>query len=387
MCLLIEIIIMSLSVAPLIMASSSHGFMTGVSVTMVGQSLIGLAFATKRWISTRDPQNTKGFFARLWDWRFWVSALLLLLGESCNFVGYLFMPAYVMVMLGATGLVVAQISSAVFLKEYLSSVHILGTLVIVSGAALVIGMTPTSPDVGQITHFNDAAVRWMDSLPLMIIVASMVTIATFTFLVIKIQRIRSAEKYRSSTMKEPQSDLILVVYALSGSLSVITTKGVGILLKEAIVDDQLRFNNAMSYLIWPWWLLLIVSQILLINWLLHHNELSSISPLMYATYAICGTFSSLVYYREIGSHTTAQLMMTTLGFAMLLTGVWMITRSYPRDMGFWPWCSPRFPRRVTKTDDLPDEPLVEVTFGSAALHDSDSMSVSVAPREEQKFRR
>jgi hypothetical protein len=368
------------------MATSAHGFLSGVLITVAGQSLIGLAFAIKRWISQRDTTSSKSFFSRLYDWRFWISSGLLLLGEACNFIGYLFMPAHVMVILGAIGLVVAQIASAIFLSEYISSVHISGTLVIVAGAALVLGMTPTLPSEYQITSFNDASVRWMDSVPLVIITSSVVVISVLITLVAKIQRIRNNERIRNHSMQVPQTELLLIIYALTGSLSVITTKGVGLLVKELVIDHKTHFHNAVAYLIWPWWFALIFSIVLMINWLLHHNELSSISPVMYAMYAIAGSFSSLIYYREIGSHTAPQLILTVFGFLMLLIGVWMITRVYPRSMGFWPWCSPKFPRVVTRHDDLPDEPPVDITYGdTSSMAASSSMTVSTLPREEVRF--
>ena len=338
------------------MSSSTTGLIIGAVAAIVGQTFVGIAMAVKRYISVNGAKNMKSFTSRLKDYRFWVATFMLLIGELSNFMGYFFIPAYVMVLLGAINVLVSQICSALILREYISSMQVIGTVLISAGVILILVITPRSPSDIQINTFADSSIRWMDPIPMVMVVSAAIVIIVLVFIMIQIYRIQRSARSADPALQESQTWITLVVYALSGSLSVITTKGVGILLYEAVVAKHTNFHNPMAYFIWPFWSIFIVGQVWLVNLLLHARDLSIMAPLMYASYSLCGTVSSLVYYRELGNDTFVELLFTLSGIIMLMSGVWFVMQQYPKFYGFFPLCCPKTQRIVTRPNlDLSSE--------------------------------
>lgn len=267
-----------------------------------------------------------------------------------NFGGYFFLPGFLMILFGAVNVLTSQTLAFFFLKEYITSVNVLGTLSICLGVMLVITMTPRAEGGTQSLSFDGFVHRMMDPLPLVLLCTLVIMSLLVGALLWKIQRLMDRPHLGGDEQLRFSGTLCaLVIYAFSGTLSVITTKGVAVLLREAIGQGKTHFANAVAYLIFPWWVLIIGGQVFLVNYMLSHAQVPLIVPLMYSGYTLCGTIGSGIYYREFGSHTFEQLVLTLVGIAMLIFGVYAVTRRFDRLKGFWPWCCPQYQRPETRT--------------------------------------
>jgi hypothetical protein len=139
----------------------------------------------------------------------------------------------------------------------------------------------------------------------------------------------------------------LCMYASTGCLMVITTKIIAILLMETVAGKT-HFNNALSYVIWPWWLTLVVLQLTLINVLLHGTEANVIVPLMYVCYASVAMFTSGIFFMEFAERAIYEVFLMLVSISIIFLGVYMVTRNIPSTRGFWP-CCPNFATQPTKT--------------------------------------
>lgn len=322
----------------------------GILSSLIGNCLIGVSFTLKRWISLPNNRgSTTNLCGRLRLWRWWLAVLTLLVGEILNFVAYVTAPSFLVVMLGCVNVLATQISSALFLKEYFTSVRLMGTLFIGLGITLCIVSTPLN-EHPEIDTLPEVVARLGDTVPQILFTSAMTSLLLLTYVACRLERSRVRNGHVTSEGVQVSIAAIgLSMYGFGAMLTVTTTKAVGIVINEAVFDFKFRTDYAPSYLIWPLALMLWVTQLMLINWLLSHLEASAVTPLMYIIYTVSGVFASGIFYDEFADHTSVELILLFLATLLMAFGSYCVTRTFPRSQGFWPLCCPHFELSTEKT--------------------------------------
>lgn len=308
----------------------------GVLFAVMGNVLMGASMVMKkRAINKRKAQAglvDTGFFSH---WIFRVipdfSSFVLFAGEALNFVGYVKAPAYLIVLIGSVNVLTSQLLSSFFLGDYLSGIRIAGTAFIGAGVSLLVISSPQNEN-GAIDDFLPAVSRLIDEVPIIMFSVAGAIIIELTYVMYVSHRDRRAQPYI----------IPLTTYAASACFMVITTKIIATLILDAF-NHVFYFKNAMSYLLWPWWLFCAAMQLRFLKATLASDApASTIVPLMYVCYATTGMFTSGIYFNEFGTREIYQLVLLMVSIGSIFTGVYCVTRDAPRERGFW-CCCPQFP--------------------------------------------
>lgn len=282
-------------------------------------------------------------WSRVSNWRWLLAVLLLLGGEISNFIGYMFLPVYLVVMLSSLSVVVTQVLGVFILKEHLTSVRIAGTLCCLAGAGVAIGGT-TNINYTKgvaVTTFAEFVARF-DSLEVAILYsASIGVLGTLVILEVNRRRRKPVKEWAST----PTSlTYCLLMYVSSSVFTVAVTRAVGLTLAEALViPHRTYFTNIWCYVTWLVWFPLLGGQLLLLNIAMRFHPANKVTPLWSVCYTLSGLMTSACVYRELSEAQLAQLILLSIGVSLSFVGIWMITRDFDRSLGFWPWCCPRFP--------------------------------------------
>jgi magnesium transporter len=285
------------------------------------------------------PRRCRFIPKQLLNWKWWIATIILYAGEALNFVGYIKAPAYLIVLIGCSNVLVTQILCAMFIGEFFSSHKLLGSVLIGSGVTLLVISSPAN-DSGTIDQFTEALRRVLDEVPLVMFSVS-ISIIVFLLLVTVIVRSQSYASNKQSYV------IPLVMYSMSACLMVITTKIIAIIVVDAM-NHKTYFRNPFAYLIFIWWLLLVVQQLTLVNWMLAAGDATSIVPLMYVCYATTGMITSGIFFNEFGSRQMGDLFVLLLSVLCMFAGVYLVTRVVKRESGFW-FCCPKFQFRASRT--------------------------------------
>ena len=305
----------------------------GVLSSLLGNCLIGLSFTLKRWIGS----NARGasMCARLANWKWWISLLALLVGEVLNFAAYVTAPSFLVVLLGCVNVLSTQVSSALVLREYFTSVRLLGTISIALGVTLCIVSTPVN-ETPAIRTLPEVWQRLGEPTPQILLSLAVTTLLVLFVIAFQLERYRvRANQINNEPVQNSITVVGLGMYATGAVCAVTITKCVGIIANNAIFLHRFYFTYAPFYGVWPVALVFWATQIWLINWLLSHLEASAITPLMYLSYSLSGVFASGTFYKEFSTYGAAQAFLLSMAAALMCFGCYCVTRQYPRDIGFF----------------------------------------------------
>ena len=97
-----------------------------------------------------------GYLKNAW---WWGGMSLMVVGEICNFVAYAFTDAILVASLGALSVVISTVLSAIFLKERLSAVGIVGCFLCILGSVVIALNIPATSAVKNIDEMRDYVLK------------------------------------------------------------------------------------------------------------------------------------------------------------------------------------------------------------------------------------
>ena len=248
------------------------------------------------------------FARRLRDWRWWIAVMLLLGGETMNFVSYIFIPAFVVALLNGLNVVLGVVGGVVVLKERGSWRIFLGTALAIVGMATILALEALDA-TATITRYTDLVAALHTPSALTFLAAASCVVASGTVCAVLL---------RTFPLEHRQYIvwLVLAAYAASASWSVLNTKAVGLMLTSSVPF------NAYTLLVVPWWLFGVFGQLLLINWMFAERTVSQMAPLMYATYASIAIATSQLVFGELEGFTVAwHLVLAIVAYLLVIVGV------------------------------------------------------------------
>nr|ODN86916.1 hypothetical protein L203_03689 [Cryptococcus depauperatus CBS 7841] len=161
---------------------------------------------------------------------------------------------------------------------------------------------------------------------------------------------RSSQKRASKSLSSPSQAHTLVLCGLAFAASSGTLSGLCLVLAKAVVEllmktvDHWRTGEGQNeFTRFQTWILLVgmgviaVAQIWYLNYGLRYASPALVCPLAFCFFNLSSIFGGLVFYNQFHQLSKAQIVLVSLGTAILLLGVWIVSSIQPEgvEVGTW----------------------------------------------------
>ncbi len=218
----------------------ASGLFIGVSFIF---SKKGLLKANEKY--SEVPGEGYGYLKNAW---WWGGMTLMVIGEICNFIAYAFTDAILVASLGALSVVISTVLSAIFLKERLSAVGIVGCVLCILGAVNISLNIPSSSAVKDIQDMQQYVLK-----PGILVYGGIVILSS-VFLAVW-----AGPRYGNKNVM-----VYLSICSLVGGLSVVATQGLGSAIL-AQIGGKPQFNTWFIYVLLAFVIVTLVVEILYLN--------------------------------------------------------------------------------------------------------------------------
>lgn len=224
----------------------------GIILAVASGLFIGTSFVLKKHglLKANQKYNEEagegyGYLKNAW---WWLGMTLMIIGELCNFAAYAFVDAILVTPFGALSVVVTTILSAIFLKERLSFVGMIGCFQCIIGAVIIALNAPeqqAASDIQEMQHF--------------VIAPGFLTYTGIVIIGCIFVAFWVGPRYGKKNMF-----VYLTICSLIGGLSVSATQGLG-----AAIVTQARgvpqFNSWFIYVLLVFVVCTLVTEIIFLN--------------------------------------------------------------------------------------------------------------------------
>lgn len=180
---------------------------------------------------------------------FWWSGMtLMIIGEICNFVAYAFVDAILVTPMGALSVVITAILSAIFLKERLSMVGMVGCFLCIVGSVVIVMNAPSESSAADIQEMQ----HWVIAPGFLSYAGVIIVGCAFVALWV-------APRYGKKSMM-----VYISICSLIGGLSVVATQGLGAAI-VAQIGGTPQFNQWFLYVLLVFVITTLVTEIIYLN--------------------------------------------------------------------------------------------------------------------------
>ncbi|CAG8487572.1 7690_t:CDS:2 [Paraglomus brasilianum] len=278
----------------------------GISLALASGLFIGSSFIFKKKGLLQETnsgavagQGHSYLSNKLW----WLGMILMIIGELCNFVAYAFAQAIIVTPLGALSVVISAVLSSVFLKERLNLQGKIGCALCILGAVMIVIHSPDQQSASTIDEFSK-----LFFAPVFLVYTCL-AIITSIIIIWKV-----APKYGSKNML-----VYIGICSLIGSLSVVTTQGLGTAIVTSIMG-----NNQLTH--WFFYVLLVfvvatlLTEINYLNKALNLFNTAMVTPVYYVTFTSLTIISSAILFQGFTAPLTS-IISVILGFLVICCGI------------------------------------------------------------------
>ncbi|KAF9290411.1 hypothetical protein BGZ88_007351 [Linnemannia elongata] len=295
--------------------ASDSSKVIGLSLAIGSGLLIGSSFVFKKKgliNCTKDGMLAGEGHAYLKSVMWWTGMLMMVVGEVCNFVAYAFVQPILVTPLGALSVVICAILSSIFLRERLNLQGKVGCAQCIVGATIIVFHAPEQASVKTIQEFKHLMIQpgflsWMA----LIIIASLVLI------------IKAGPRWGKEHMM-----VYIGVCSLIGSLSVVSTQGLGAAIVHNISTGEAQFDNWFIYFVIVFMVVTLLTEINYLNKALNLFNTAMVTPTYYVTFTSTTIITSAILYQGFNATVTA-IITVCLGFLVICGGVLLLQTSKP----------------------------------------------------------
>lgn len=172
----------------------------------------------------------------------------MIIGEVCNFVAYAFVDAILVTPMGAISVVITAILSAIFLKERLSMVGMVGCFLCIIGSVVIVLNAPeesSAATIQEMQHF--------------VIAPGFLSFAGVIILICVFVAFWVGPRYGKKSML-----VYLSICSLIGGLSVVATQGLGAAIVSQIAGIP-QFNQWFLYVLFVFVIVTLATEIVYLN--------------------------------------------------------------------------------------------------------------------------
>ncbi|GAB7341135.1 hypothetical protein MBLNU457_7440t1 [Dothideomycetes sp. NU457] len=285
----------------------------GIILAVASGLFIGTSFVLKKHglLKANQKYNEEagegyGYLKNAW---WWLGMTLMIVGELCNFAAYAFVDAILVTPFGALSVVVTTILSAIFLKERLSFVGMIGCFQCIIGAVIIALNAPeqqAASNIQEMQHFVIA--------PGFLTYTGIVIIGC-TFVAFWV-----GPRYGKKNMF-----VYLTICSLIGGLSVSATQGLG-----AAIVTQARgvpqFNQWFLYVLFVFVVCTLVTEIIFLNKALNIFNAALVTPTYYVYFTSATIVTSAILFRGFKG-SVVSIITVVVGFLVICSGVVLLQLS------------------------------------------------------------
>ena len=283
-----------------------HDDVVGLILALSSSIFIGSSFVVKKkglkLSAASGIRAGAGGYSYLLQPLWWMGTLTMLLGEIFNFAAYAFAPAVLVTPLGAISIIVSALLAHVVLHEQLHALGWMGCLLCVMGSMNIVLNAPAEGEVTSVIQVWALAMQ-----PEFLMYVSFVCVAVAVLM---------------SLAKEHGSSNILVyvgICSLTGSLSVMSVKALGIALKLTFEG-----NNQLMYMETGYSAIVVavcvVTQLNYLNKALDIFNTAVVTPIYYVFFTSFTILASTIMFKDWKTQTATQIVMELIGFMTILCG-------------------------------------------------------------------
>lgn len=295
-------------------ADNVHGLILALSSSVfIGSSFI----VKKKGLKKAGASGTRagsGGYSYLWEPWWWAGMITMIVGEIANFAAYAFAPAILVTPLGALSIIFSAVLAHFILEEKLHIFGVVGCVLCLMGSTTIVLHAPQERNIDNVKE-----VWYLATEPGFIAY-------TFVVLVLVVVLIfRYVPLYG-------QTHLIVYVgiCSLTGSLTVMCVKAVGIALKLTFAG----MNQFIYFQTWFFTLFVIVCCLLQLNYLnkaLDTFNTAVISPVYYVMFTSLTILASMIMFKDWDNQNASQIVTELCGFVTILSGTFLLHKT--KDMG------------------------------------------------------
>lgn len=257
---------------------SSPLFLLGVSLAVVGNTLIACSLTLQKYCNNREAATgVKASSTPL----FWVALIGMIAGEVGNFTAFGFASQTVVSPLGAVSVIVNTILAACFLKEKIYPLTIGGILLTLLGASLVVLFSP--PPLADLTC--EQFLKYLEKPEaygyLIVVVAAIVVLG----------------------LAEPRwgHRIVLVdvmLCSLLGSITVICSTALSKFIRLALDQDKSTILSPIPYILIPILVATAVLQLKFLNRAMANFNSAVVVPTYYVTFTLSSIAGGMWVFNE-----------------------------------------------------------------------------------------
>lgn len=289
-------------------------FYIGLGLAVSSSLFIGSSFIIKKKALIKLAQNadcsqraSEGGFGYLKEWLWWLGVITMGLGEACNFAAYAFAPASLVTPLGALSVLVTAVLSSRLLKERLNLLGKIGCAVCLLGSTVIV---IHSPKTEEVSSMDDLAQKMKDAVFIFYVLTVIIVSLLLVFYV--------APRYGHSNIL-----VYIAICSIIGSLSVLSVKGLGLAIKESILEKQ-QFTNFLTW----FWLAAVIAcvsvQLVYLNKSLDIYNTSMVTPIYYVFFTTFVILASSILYKEWSCLGASDVLGNVIGFLITIIGIFQM---------------------------------------------------------------
>ncbi|XP_052206505.1 probable magnesium transporter NIPA2 isoform X1 [Diospyros lotus] len=304
----------------------------GLVLALSSSVFIGSSFIIKKHglikAGTNGTRAGSGGYSYLLEPWWWAGMLTMIVGEVANFAAYAFAPAILVTPLGALSIIFSAVLAHFILKEKLHIFGIVGCVLCLVGSTTIVLHAPHERVIHSVKEVWHLATE-----PAFLVYTCIVLVLLLLLIFLFVPRYGQSH---------------LVVYigicSLTGSLTVMCVKAVGIALKLSFSGS----NQFTYFETWFFTLFVIVCCLLQVNYLnkaLDTFNTAVVSPVYYVMFTTLTILASMIMFKDWDSQDASQIVTELCGFVTILAGTFLLHKT--KDMGSD--STPTTPRPVFQT--------------------------------------
>ncbi|KAL6970973.1 hypothetical protein U1Q18_030652 [Sarracenia purpurea var. burkii] len=300
-----------------ISSDNAHGLVLALSSSIfIGSSFIVKKKGLKKAGATGIRAGSGGFSYLLEPW-WWAGMLTMIVGEIANFAAYAFAPAILVTPLGALSIIFSAVLAHFILQEKLHIFGVVGCILCLVGSTTIVLHAPQERKIESVRE-----VWYLATEPGFLVYSAVVLVLVVILIFLYVPRYGPTH---------------LIVYigicSLTGSLTVMSVKAVGIALKLTFSGS----NQFTYFETWFFTIILVACCLLQINYLnkaLDTFNTAVVSPFYYVMFTTLTILASMIMFKDWDSQNASQIATELCGFVTILSGTFLLHKT--KDMGSSP---------------------------------------------------
>ncbi|KAL2346056.1 hypothetical protein Fmac_000056 [Flemingia macrophylla] len=279
----------------------------GLVLAVASGAFIGASFILKKkglkQAATHGTRAGVGGHSYLLQPLWWAGMLTMLIGEVANFVAYIYAPALLVTPLGALSIIVSAVLAHFLLKEKLQQMGILGCVFCIVGSVLIVIHAPQEHSLTSVQEIWDLATQ-----PLFLAYVA----ATGSVVLALILHFEPRHGQKNMLV-------YLGICSLTGSLTVMSTKAIGIAIKLTLEGiSQITYPQTWFFLTVA--VICIVTQLNYLNKALDTFNTAIVSPVYYVMFTTLTIIASVIMFKDWSGQSASSIASEICGFVIVLSG-------------------------------------------------------------------